>query len=255
MAQNEVEAPSYNQEPDYEDQMPTHVVWGKVLRGGEGHRSSPSGSSRRGSSKSETADNSDGSYPGQIVTVGPDGRRQFHAAPSRPAPTAGGAPLSSAILAMQAGYTAQSSEMMPGGVRSEDSGDNICTAEGEPILPLGQQEQQQQQQQGQGQVGSPLALSPEELAKVMAQVRYDETGEATSLGSAKHEDACKPCLFVHSKVGCFHGVLCRFCHFKHVRGSKPRPCKGKRNRYKNLIGRMEIQRDDPEGEGGDPSVQ
>lgn len=110
--------------------------------------------------------------------------------------------------------------------------------------------QQTQQQQG---GRSPASLTPEELAKVMEQVRLDEDGEPTSLGSALHKDACKPCLFVHSKVGCFHGVLCRFCHFKHDRGTKPRPCKGKRNRYKNLIGRMELQFETQvEGEGGAP---
>lgn len=59
-----------------------------------------------------------------------------------------------------------------------------------------------------------------------------------SQGSVGHElGTCKPCLFVHSKVGCQNGAECTFCHMQHTRNSKPRPCKGKRDRYKKLIAR------------------
>jgi hypothetical protein len=60
-----------------------------------------------------------------------------------------------------------------------------------------------------------------------------------SLGSARHDvGACKPCLFVHTEAGCQKGALCDFCHQPHKRKSKPRPCKGKRDRYRRLLQRM-----------------
>lgn len=59
-----------------------------------------------------------------------------------------------------------------------------------------------------------------------------------SAGSILHEAGkCKPCLFVHSKVGCQNDKSCQFCHLAHRRREKPRPCKGKRDRYKSLIDR------------------
>lgn len=61
-----------------------------------------------------------------------------------------------------------------------------------------------------------------------------------SVGSAKHdEDGCKPCLFVHTHVGCQNGSNCEFCHYIHKRKNKARPCKGKRERYRKLLLRME----------------
>lgn len=61
-----------------------------------------------------------------------------------------------------------------------------------------------------------------------------------SVGSARHDvGGCKPCLFVHTHVGCQNGSLCEFCHYVHKRKSKPRPCKGKRDRYRKLLMRME----------------
>lgn len=60
-----------------------------------------------------------------------------------------------------------------------------------------------------------------------------------SAGSEKHDEGgCKPCLFVHTHVGCQNGAQCEFCHYVHKRKSKPRPCKGKRERYKKLLTRM-----------------
>jgi len=60
------------------------------------------------------------------------------------------------------------------------------------------------------------------------------------MGSARHnEDGCKPCLFVHTHVGCQNGASCEFCHFVHKRKNKARPCKGKRERYRKLLVRME----------------
>jgi hypothetical protein len=80
-------------------------------------------------------------------------------------------------------------------------------------------------------------LSEAELQDVTAKVRRNEKGVPTSIGAAGHPDECKPCLFVFTQAGCENGVLCRFCHFRHKRGSRPRPCKGKRYRYRNLLAR------------------
>lgn len=60
-----------------------------------------------------------------------------------------------------------------------------------------------------------------------------------SIGSALHDvDGCKPCLFVHTHVGCQNGSSCEFCHFVHKRKNKARPCKGKRERYRKLLIRL-----------------
>merc|ERR1712176_473035 len=70
-----------------------------------------------------------------------------------------------------------------------------------------------------------------------------------SLGSIKHDTGdCKPCLFYNSKnskTGCQNGIMCHFCHLSHNRKNKPRPCKGKRERYRKLIQRMESLNCDP----------
>lgn len=53
-------------------------------------------------------------------------------------------------------------------------------------------------------------------------------------GSALHGKGCKPCLFVHTPIGCKHGEACGFCHFTHTARCPRR----KRIRYKNLIDRL-----------------
>jgi len=71
------------------------------------------------------------------------------------------------------------------------------------------------------------------------------TGESTqvgaySVGAERHDvGGCKPCLFVHTHVGCGNGAACEFCHYLHKRKSKPRPCKTKRERHRKLLMRME----------------
>eukprot|EP00747_Dinoflagellata_sp_TGD_P063355 gnl/TRDRNA2_/TRDRNA2_153405_c0_seq5.p1 gnl/TRDRNA2_/TRDRNA2_153405_c0~~gnl/TRDRNA2_/TRDRNA2_153405_c0_seq5.p1 ORF type:complete len:335 (+),score=43.78 gnl/TRDRNA2_/TRDRNA2_153405_c0_seq5:93-1097(+) len=83
-------------------------------------------------------------------------------------------------------------------------------------------------------------LSAEQLEALRASVPLDENGQMTSVGSAMHASGmCKPCLFIASKVGCTNGIVCSFCHFPHKRKNKPRPCKGKRDRYRRLVSRME----------------
>lgn len=76
--------------------------------------------------------------------------------------------------------------------------------------------------------------------EVLKKVPLDENGLPLSIGSLAHSEGnCKPCLFVCTKVGCQNGMECEFCHFPHKRKNKPRPCKGKRDRYRKLVGRME----------------
>jgi len=73
-----------------------------------------------------------------------------------------------------------------------------------------------------------------------------------SKGSAQHEEGrCKPCAYVSSAVGCSAAETCRFCHYAHTEGTKRtklRPCKGKRDRYRKLVGRISQQIEiDPDG--------
>jgi hypothetical protein len=78
----------------------------------------------------------------------------------------------------------------------------------------------------------------------------NEDENVMSVGSALHDqDMCRPCLFVYTKVGCQNGARCEFCHFAHKRKNKPRPCKGKRDRYRKLINRMEQQMEDAKAQG------
>lgn len=80
--------------------------------------------------------------------------------------------------------------------------------------------------------GTPRSQATDDLA--------EGTHGGWSVGAALHDtDGCKPCLFVHTHVGCQNGSSCEFCHYVHKRKSKPRPCKGKRDRYRKLLMRME----------------
>jgi len=85
------------------------------------------------------------------------------------------------------------------------------------------------------------------MASTLSTRSASESGETGSsyqnagysIGSALHDvDGCKPCLFVHTHVGCQNGSSCEFCHFVHKRKNKARPCKGKRERYRKLLIRM-----------------
>lgn len=77
-------------------------------------------------------------------------------------------------------------------------------------------------------------------------IPVDENGQLTSIGSAAHfRKTCTPCLFFSTESGCQNGTNCRFCHIVHTRQVKMRPCKNKRDRYKQLISRVkqEIETD------------
>jgi hypothetical protein len=78
-------------------------------------------------------------------------------------------------------------------------------------------------------------MSPTEIERVLATARKNAEGVPMSLGSAGHLGDCKPCLFYHTEVGCSSGIFCEYCHFSHPRGAVSRPSKAKRDRYRRKI--------------------
>lgn len=80
-----------------------------------------------------------------------------------------------------------------------------------------------------------------DLEELIRQVPLDEHGQPTSIGSIGHDcEACKvPCIYVMRKKPCVNGAQCNFCHLPHKQKrsrqrhkTRPRPCKGKRDRYR-----------------------
>mmetsp|Transcript_110716 Transcript_110716/g.220127 ORF Transcript_110716/g.220127 Transcript_110716/m.220127 type:complete len:193 (+) Transcript_110716:174-752(+) len=62
-----------------------------------------------------------------------------------------------------------------------------------------------------------------------------------SMGSEKHASGeCRPCHYVSTKAGCSKGAECLFCHMAHPKRCRPRPCKSKRQKCKELVSMMEI---------------
>jgi hypothetical protein len=67
-----------------------------------------------------------------------------------------------------------------------------------------------------------------------------QAAELPSKGSASHaEGNCKPCSYVHTKLGCLNGQDCGFCHIPHSTKSRTRPCKAKRMQSKRLQGMID----------------
>lgn len=121
------------------------------------------------------------------------------------------------------------SQMMETDFDSDDSGPGQLTA-----MERHQQILQQQMR--------PEMMEGVDLEALRAKVPRDSNGQPTSMGSLGHDvGECKLCIFNHSKLGCFNGIACNFCHFSHRRGrhgNKQKPCKGKRDRYRKLITRL-----------------
>lgn len=101
-------------------------------------------------------------------------------------------------------------------------------------------QQQQREQQARQQAFEAENIDMEAL---LEQVPLDEAGNKTSIGSIGHaEGECKThCAFVLRTRGCMNGVNCLFCHFPHSLKKarqrhkfklRPRPCKGKRDKYR-----------------------
>jgi len=83
-------------------------------------------------------------------------------------------------------------------------------------------------------------LSQDDLPAIERPVQ-SQSSTLLSLGSADHEiNTCKPCLFMNQEGGCHNGSSCVFCHYTHNRKTKPRLCKGKRDRYNKLILRHQV---------------
>lgn len=87
---------------------------------------------------------------------------------------------------------------------------------------------------------SPTASPAASLAKSQAP------GPAVGIwtpGAEGHEDlSCTPCKFLFKAGSCREGEACNFCHLKHPSGHpklKLRPCKGKRDRFRKMIQKLQ----------------
>jgi len=62
-----------------------------------------------------------------------------------------------------------------------------------------------------------------------------------SVGSELHaSEECRPCHYVSTRSGCSKGAECTFCHMAHPKRCRPRPCKSKRQKCKQLVSMMEL---------------
>lgn len=69
-----------------------------------------------------------------------------------------------------------------------------------------------------------------------------------SVGSEGHaQGQCRPCHYVFAKTGCQNGRECNFCHLPHPKRFRPRPCKSKRFKCKQLAAVLDqVLDDDPD---------
>lgn len=80
---------------------------------------------------------------------------------------------------------------------------------------------------------------PSELCEA-GQGSAEGQGLPWSKGSRMHEAGkCKPCHYVHTKLGCLNGEECNFCHIPHTKKTRPRPCKTKRMQCKRIVSMLE----------------
>lgn len=87
------------------------------------------------------------------------------------------------------------------------------------------------------------------MAAASTELQDDSVADSTmpqegdprwSKGSSLHADGkCKPCHYVHTKLGCLNGQECTFCHIPHSSKSRPRPCKTKRMQCKRILNMIE----------------
>jgi len=215
---------------DHEDQMPTHVIWGDVESLGRTSTAELSGS-RTGSDT--------GKEKKKLINKRLSRDDIQFRSPERTSPCdssevgTNSQPIGRAhaaeVLHLATDDTQRRNPIGDGDQQNDGDDQDDSDSDNQEELPLPKYPQQVEHND----------LSPEELEVLMSQVRRTAKGHPTSVGSACHPGNCKPCLFVFTKVGCQNNVLCTFCHFKHKRGNRPRPCKGKRNRYRKLMARME----------------
>lgn len=73
------------------------------------------------------------------------------------------------------------------------------------------------------------------------EIAATDSGGMQSMGSALHASGeCRPCHYVSTKSGCSKGAECTFCHMAHPKRCRPRPCKSKRQKCKQLVSMMEL---------------
>jgi len=248
----------HDAEAEPEDQMPTHVVWGYVESVGLGDSTERSGSQSpsQSPSLSEQGKQTSGSQTPLLSEQGKQtaGKKKLLNKRVHRNGNNNGEDIQFRNVSSEANSVRDSSSASsasdpdgrngPVSFRAEGlESEMLTTLDARPAQDNSCRSRQESDQTPECVSRETLEnLSPEELEERLRDVRLDENGEPTSIGSSEHEVSCKPCLFVHSRVGCQKGVLCPFCHFKHKRGTRPRPCKGKRNRYKNLVDRIEDER-------------
>lgn len=83
--------------------------------------------------------------------------------------------------------------------------------------------------------------SEDELQDEIAPAELSKGSQLHGIGK------CKPCHYVMSKLGCFNGADCEFCHVSHVKKSRPRPCKKKRLQCKRIMDMLdEVREQNPQ---------
>eukprot|EP00747_Dinoflagellata_sp_TGD_P215464 gnl/TRDRNA2_/TRDRNA2_88148_c1_seq1.p1 gnl/TRDRNA2_/TRDRNA2_88148_c1~~gnl/TRDRNA2_/TRDRNA2_88148_c1_seq1.p1 ORF type:complete len:174 (+),score=27.24 gnl/TRDRNA2_/TRDRNA2_88148_c1_seq1:2-523(+) len=102
--------------------------------------------------------------------------------------------------------------------------------------------------QGQAMPATDTAVATHDSADEPDTAPQPSTPYMRSKGSVTHDAGeCKPCLWLTSKVGCFQGAECNFCHLSHPKKSRSRPCKAKRTQCKKLVGTLDaVYNQDPD---------
>mmetsp|Transcript_60186 Transcript_60186/g.193782 ORF Transcript_60186/g.193782 Transcript_60186/m.193782 type:complete len:279 (+) Transcript_60186:147-983(+) len=217
---------------------PTHILWGRVTR-----RASASNTSSGDVSKS-----SGGSHQSQRPASAPSAGGAYHTA------VIGNKKI---VYPSYVQFEESSSASTLSGSRSQPRESSMTPSEQQPqakdckeaaarpdqaasIEVLGSTAAAARPSQARS---TSAAAGPSQVSQeALASIPRDENGKISSLGSIPHvTGTCKPCIFVRAGIGCQNGVRCEFCHLTHQHKSKPRPCKGKRDRYRKLILRAESE--------------
>jgi len=80
------------------------------------------------------------------------------------------------------------------------------------------------------------------------------TMEVPSVGSLLHASGkCTPCIFFTRESGCQKGECCKFCHIRHQRKHRDRPCKERRDRFYRRVEQIHNEIEERPAEiSGDP---
>jgi len=74
------------------------------------------------------------------------------------------------------------------------------------------------------------------VGQLAATVLPDGVPTIGTLGHATGN--CKPCFFMHTRIGCQYGASCLFCHGGHPKRKQERPQKFQRAEYRRLVEEM-----------------